>query len=144
MPPRTGHWHRTSGRCAPQNATTICHSIRISADSTERELRVVSHATCSPKILQNRESCRAHGTAAATTPCFSQQTRGAGVSIIHYRHQYLKCANGVSYALHNSIFPFNDRGGTDTLPPLLAYRNDHITGFGIQKDVLHNDVFGAD
>jgi len=59
---------------------TVRHAIRISCETAVFDACTVSHATWSSNWRVNEESCRAHGTAATTTPWSLQLTRGASAS----------------------------------------------------------------
>ena len=59
---------------------TLRQAMRISSVTALLEVWVASQATCSSKAYVCPASCRAHGTAATTTPCSGQLTRGASAS----------------------------------------------------------------
>ena len=59
-------------------ADTDRQVIRSNSHTTVAAVRAVSHAQVSSKLLVNRAPGLAHGTAATTTPCSRQDTRGAG------------------------------------------------------------------
>lgn len=61
-------------------APTVRHATHISAVIADFEVRTASHAVCSSKSRVNPDPWRAHGTAATTTPCSAQRTRGASAS----------------------------------------------------------------
>jgi hypothetical protein len=61
-------------------APTVRHAIRINCVIAVFEHCVASHATCSSNWRVCPAPCRAHGTAATTTPCTGQLTRGASAS----------------------------------------------------------------
>ena len=54
--------------------------MRINSETAVLLVCTVSHATWSSKLRVKLESCRAHGTAATTTPCSVQLTLGASAS----------------------------------------------------------------
>jgi len=60
---------------------TVSHATRINSLTADFEHRVASHETVSSNPFVNPEPCRAHGTAATTTPCSAHRTRGAAPTI---------------------------------------------------------------
>ena len=58
----------------------VRHEIRINAVIVVFEHAAASQATWSSKDRVCAAPCRAHGTAAVTTPCAGQATRGASAS----------------------------------------------------------------
>lgn len=63
-----------------QTRPTVRHATRNSSATATREVWVASHAAVSSKARVNPAPCLAQGTAAATTPCRGQRTRGASAS----------------------------------------------------------------
>ena len=61
-------------------APTLRQAMRINATTAVFEHTVASHATVWSKPRVCPAPCRAHGTAATTTPCTGQRTRGASAS----------------------------------------------------------------
>ena len=59
---------------------TVRHAIRRSAQIAALLVLTASHAAVSSNDRVNPAWCRAHGTAATTTPCSRQLTRGAHAS----------------------------------------------------------------
>jgi hypothetical protein len=59
---------------------TVRHAIRISSVAVVFDAWVANQATWSSNARVWPTSCRAHGTAATTTPCSRHATRGASAS----------------------------------------------------------------
>lgn len=68
---------------ALQIRPTVRHAIRNSWQIAAFEVLTASHAAVSSNERVNPASCRAHGTAATTTPCCWHSTRGAQPSRRH-------------------------------------------------------------
>ena len=60
---------------------TVRQAIRVNSHTADFEQRVASQATVSSKALVCPAPCRAQGTAATTTPCSTQDTRGVRASM---------------------------------------------------------------
>lgn len=78
--PASGSNSPNSATTRPMMRPTVRHEIRMYSQTADFEQFVASHATDSSKALVNPDLWRAHGTAATTTPCFRQATRGASPS----------------------------------------------------------------
>ena len=85
-----------------QMPPTVCHSTRINSETALREACTLSHAAVSSKLLVNRLPCLAQGTAAVTTLCFGQHTRGDSASTYIFsapisRHRQRRFPRPLSY-----------------------------------------------
>jgi hypothetical protein len=78
---------------------TVRHAIRISCDTAVFEACTVSHATWSSNWRVNPESCLAHGTAATTTTCCLQVTRGRfGLEVRERRAEVQRSPSPAAFA----------------------------------------------